>query len=598
MHTKQRRIWKLPRGTEDYWVSKDFDHVACIGSYQGTRFLMYDDYRETGFDSAKFSGNRQCDFAEAILVNRAGKQYYVIFGRVLPAFDEVKDIVVSGDGMQAAFAGRSGERWHWVLDGRIVATGNAVSKYSKFYFSPDGTRWVCSIRWDDGWHVMVDGVSYGPFEAVQYEEPDPYMDSCIQHCFSPDSRQALLAVRKGDRWLLFCEGLWHDFHSRRSALSLDELELTGGTAIDDRPDLTVTWTHSLDGSRWAAAYEVEGKWSRLMVDGYFLPQDFDWLRLNSCVLPSEFSTGNDAFFSPGGSHYACPVMMGDASCILFDGNLIPCAANDLEVRNIFWNPDGERYDYLATLRKRSFARDENGLVAGDVCMVLDGNVGPAFWELGGGLYYSPDGRHTAYVGMAMTGETECLDHMMVDGVSVYKCGFINHHDSLGFTADNKLYFISATVEETAKDCCDHFFHYGEAVSEAHDSLYACLVSPAKRRVAIFGQRAHQNRRRQDTLILDGKRYLTGATGWGQHSFSPDSRHHLWEVERKDQEWLLLDGKILFGLSQCNWGARFSSDSRYIEYVGKQGRTLRYRKLSVAKLLKRRQRSRRGKPGKR
>ena len=28
------------------------------------------------------------------------------------------------------------------------------------------------------------------------------------------------------------------------------------------------------------------------------------------------------------------------------------------------------------------------------------------------------------------------------------------------------------------------------------------------------------------------------------------------------------------------------DSHYIEYVGKQGRTLRYRKLSLARLLKR------------
>ena len=188
----------------------------------------------------------------------------------------------------------------------------------------------------------------------------------------------------------------------------------------------------------------------------------------------------------------------------------------------------------------------------------------------------------------MTGEKEGLDHMMVDGVSVHNCGFINHHDSVGFTADNKLYFISATVEDNAEEGCDSFFHYGESVSEAYYLFFDCLVSPDKRRVAIFGERERQKRRRQDTLILDGKRCPTAATGWSQHSFSPDSRHHLWEVERKGQEWLLLDGKILFGLSQCNWGARFTPDSRYIEYVCQQGRILRYRKESVTRLLKRRQ----------
>ena len=131
----------------------------------------------------------------------------------------------------------------------------------------------------------------------------------------------------------------------------------------------------------------------------------------------------------------------------------------------------------------------------------------------------------------MTGEKEGLDHMMVDGVSVHNCGFINHHDSVGFTADNKLYFISATVEDNAQDCYDSFFHYGESVSEAHYLFFDCLISPDKRRVAIFGERERQTRRRQDTLILDGKRCPTTATGWSRHSFSPDSQHHLCEVER-------------------------------------------------------------------
>ena len=388
------------------------------------------------------------------------------------------------------------------------------------------------------------------------------------------------------------------FFSRRSAGSLDEFELTGSAAIDDRAYWNVTWTHSLDGSRWAAAYEIEGKWSRLMVDGNFLPQDFDWLRLNAGAIPNKLTTGNDAFFSPGGRHYACPVMLGDASCILFDGELIPCAVNDMEVRNIFWNPDGERYNYLV-LKKCSFARDENCRVVGDVCMVLDGKVGPAFWEIDGGLYYSPDGLHTAYVGMAMTGEKEAHDHMMVDGVSIHQCGYINHHDTVGFTADNKVYFFSATAEDINDSIdCDYFFHYGESAIGPHYLFFDCLVSPDNCHIAIFSQRERHKRRQQDILILDGKRCSTAATGWSNHSFSPDSQHHLWEVERKDQEWLLLDGKTLFGLSQCNWGARFTSDSRYIEYVCRQGRTLRYRKLSVAKLLKRRRRNGRGDPGRR
>ena len=36
MNKKEQRIRKLLRGTEDYWVSQDFDHVACIGSHHGT----------------------------------------------------------------------------------------------------------------------------------------------------------------------------------------------------------------------------------------------------------------------------------------------------------------------------------------------------------------------------------------------------------------------------------------------------------------------------------------------------------------------------------------------------------------------------------
>ena len=71
MNKKEQRIRKLPQGTEDYWVSQEFDHVACIGSYQGTRFLMYDDYRETCFLNAiSGRGSRQTAVISSMSVNR------------------------------------------------------------------------------------------------------------------------------------------------------------------------------------------------------------------------------------------------------------------------------------------------------------------------------------------------------------------------------------------------------------------------------------------------------------------------------------------------------------------------------------------------
>ena len=446
---------------------------------------------------------------------------------------------------------------------------------------------MSSIRRDDGWHVLVDGCGYGPFDAVEYQAADLYWGSW-RPCFSPDSKQAFFAACKQGRWLLFVEGVWFNFTRGELGEGGEELvpieEDGGGPGREN----SIEWTQSVDGSRWVSAYTFYDQRCLLIVDGIQLPQEFDWLRLDPCKIPSELSVANNGFFSASGRHYACPVRIGDDSFLLSDGKLNPCVSKDLEARKVFWAPDGERYNYLAMHRKRSYGRKENGRTVGDVCMVLDGKAGPDFVEIGGSLYYSPDGRHTAYVGSAMTGEQVAHDHMVMDGLPIKRRSYINHHDSMGFTADNKLYFVSASAADPAQSSDgDYFFHFGEAVSEALDSIHDCMVSPDGRHVAVCGERNRKIRQQRDILILDGKPCPILATGWSHHGFSPDSRHHLWEVERNGYVWLLLDGRILFGRSKCVWGPRFTPDSRYIEYVCQQGRALRYRRVAVAKLLKRR-----------
>ena len=589
MTSFQRRLCTLPRGTRHYWISEDNKNIAYHGQQNGKKFLQWGKYRESGFDKVDFdcSISGHYDIC-AVWIRRGNQEYYVCNDQAMLAFDEVKFPAGTLDRKHFASAGRRGERWYWVLDGELLAEGMIDNKHcDQFVFSPDGKRWMYRIRLDDGWYVGVDKNSYGPFDEVAYEAPDLW-GPAFQSCFSPDSGKAFFAAKKNECWCLFCEGVWFDAGRRQRIESLTELDESRAEklAMQEAP----TWVCSLDGSRWAAACPVSTEANVLLLDGEYFPKTFERIRLNPSIAEEEFYSGNDAMFSPDGRHYACVVEYHGKSFILHDGTLKETASPELEAANIFWNPDSHRFNYLCYKSDQANQNDENHGASG-FCMVLDGKPGPEFLDLAGGLHYSRDGKHTAYVGTSMVGEPRYYDHMMLNGDSVGQFDWIDHHDHIGFVQGNRLYF--RVIKELQFRCDVNFFIFGGREMGPYRSIRDSLISPDENRMAICAElitkrkpgRRSKRLQRNIALILDRRQSTVLATGYSQQVFSPDSQHHLWEVEGKKRSQLLLDGQIAFGRSKLIWNIRFTPDSRWIEYVYESKRRLYYRKISVESLLK-------------
>ena len=586
----QQRLCTLPQGTRNYLISEDNKRIAYHGQRNGKKFLRWGKYRESGFDEIDFDCSTSGYYDIGVIwVRRGNQEYYVCNDQAMLAFDEVKFPEGTLDRKHFAYAGRRGERWYWVLDGEVVAEGMLDSKHcDQFVFSPDGKRWMYRIRQDNGWYVGVDKNSYGPFDELAYEAPDLWLHA-YQSCFSPDSGKAFFAAKKNGCWFLFCEGVWFAAGRRNSCESLAEMEgrLAETLAKIEAP----TWVCSLDGSRWAADCPVSQDVSVLLLDGEYFPKTFERIRLNPSIAEKDFDSGNDAMFSPDGRHYACVVEYHGKSFILHDGTLKETASPDLNAINIFWTPDSQRFNYLCYKRLPENQNDENPGTR-VFCLVLDGNPGPEFIDLDGGLHYSRGGGTNAYVGTGLVGEPRYYDHMMLNGDSVEQFNFIDHHDHIGFVQENCLYY--RVIKELQLRCDDEFFILGGREMGPYRFISHSLVSPDENRVAICAELIAQRKpgrrskrfQRDIALILDGRQAAVLATGYSQQVFSPDSQHHLWEVEGNKSSQLLLDGQIVFGRSKIIWNMRFTPDSRWIEYVYEARRRLYYRKISVESLLKR------------
>lgn len=262
----------------------------------------------------------------------------------------------SPDGLHLAVAGKQGDNWYVVLDGRRGEPYGRVWDDS-LRFSPDGSRLA-----------LVAGAGEQLFVAEVGKDPGRRYDAVADGSvvFSPDSKHLAYAARRGGRWVVVLDG--------EEGLSFDSV---------GRP------VFSPDGAKLAYAATRGGK-AFVFVGGAEGPA-FDTVAPNSLV------------FSPDSRRLAYVADTAGRKHVVVDGKPQPTAYPWVFADSLVFSPDGRRLAFAARRDGRAVA-------------VVDGKEGtPHDGIVPDSLRFSPDGRRFAYVAERVGGAAKETRHVVVDG---------------------------------------------------------------------------------------------------------------------------------------------------------------------------------------
>ena len=399
----------------------------------------------------------------------------------------------------------------------------AAADWARSGYTGDGRCFVwLEDRPEGGRRLVVNGTpgppfdrleSVASFEVIGEEEPEPFRLGDCLYTGDDQSRFAYVA-RRGDRFFV-------------------------GTGLEEGPEferILSSPTFSPDCRQMAYAALVDGV-ERLVLDGRVV---------------TEFQGTGDVIFSPKGDRVAYTAFRGERPdvFVVLDGVAGP--AFDLCPIMVF-SPDGTRFAYVG----RRYSGPTEDLSAMTEVLVLDGEPGPEFSEISGGMYgshivdlrftpggsgeapeldrvvFSPDGRRIAYI--ARRGDVSTL---VLDGTlgpfSVLVAAPV-------FSPDSKrvAYVIRRGRAEKYEVVVD-----GESGPEADELYGSCRFSPDSRRVAHLAGRLpgwrHPLMAPKGFLVLDGRPGPEFDEVAGPPIFGRDGGHVAF-LGRRGKKWFTVQG---------------------------------------------------------
>ncbi|MBU0609105.1 MAG: hypothetical protein KKI08_14560 [Armatimonadetes bacterium] len=330
-------------------VSPDGSRIAydaCTGEWKtGTHQVVLDGQPGPAFNSV-FNLTFSADSRHFAYGARRGEQRVVVVdGQEQGSYEGLGSgsPVLSADGAHVAWLAKQGGKWGAVVDGQAQDfTWDTVGKDTAFI--ADGSRFVyetCQGDWKTGQHfVIVGDQRYGPYLGVW-----PYV-------FAPvGSRLAFKAKHDDKMWLNVDGQEWGPYDG------------TAKTSPVFSPD-----------GRHVACHVSIGPW-----DGgaHYVIAD--------SAPQGPYSSVWELYYSPDSQHLAYVVRKDDKTSVVRDGAVV--STSDAGATNVVFSPDSQRMAY------HTVAGEWKG---GKHAVVVDGVAGEEYdWV--GGMCFSPDSKHMAYV---------------------------------------------------------------------------------------------------------------------------------------------------------------------------------------------------------
>jgi len=282
-----------------------------------------------------------------------------------------------------------------------------------------------------------------------------------------------------------------------------------------------------------------------------------WVMMQDGEPGQEFKDAGAPTFAPDGRRFAYEVLMigsGSRRAVVVDGDVDAGGEGP-----VVFSDDGEHIAY----RKK----DDQGLH-----LVVDGQVGPGFEELGDRVLFRPQTGGVGYVA-----KSDDKWHPVLDGVAGPSFDEI-HDDTLEFTADGDLVFVG-TEDEGSSVVIDGVpapdFGFVDHLVLSPDRRRLAYVAAARPRSAI-----DLRNRGSQCVVLDGepgpelRSLRQGQTpdDWAiSVAFTPDSAHLAYAAGSETGQQAFVDheqGPVYERLSEPT----FTDDGRPV-FVGARAGTL-------------------------
>ena len=477
-----------------------------------------------------------------VLLERGGKQFYVMGGKALPSYEQVKLLEITQDEKQYAFAGwRQGE-WVVCFNGEEIVTGYDILKIA---VSQTGNRFAFHVV-KNGKHFIAEPGKSGPlFDNICWRDRIFFMGrarrSYVKMIFS-----------KGGQFLAY-EGL-----KDGSRVMMLEHE-----PILSRPgkDFEISWEFSEDGSRWSCFVGEKSQGEKFFDDELDLFVDGAYQGKSS----RQGFSYNSNIFSPDATSVAYPVLVSPDEYALFhDGELYELRSPYIEL--VGWLPgnipawvgfDGEGHRFYCgpkgdPLNFRDIFTQE-ALLGPDGSYVY--KAIPLLQELEYPKMIVKNGRILRQADIFMLGGISDFG-LSSKGQLAYKFTNVDQND---INQNEYHVAIDDNIIDIIKDAYEFWW--------ANDGIRYCCGCTINDKLAI---------------LADGQ-YFGPFDDYTHAEFSNDSQHWIGVVTKDGQEIVLLDGEEIDRLDKFIFPTPdelFSPDSQFCHYHGVAGGQLVRRQIRV------------------
>jgi hypothetical protein len=348
-------------------------------------------------------------------------------------YDEVCSLTFSPSGGHLAFMARTGKTWVPVLDGKEAA--QRYEKVGRPVFSHDGQRLMFAAKRDGKWTVVADGQEIGgQYDAVEFA------------MFSPDGQRHAIVARRGGEWLVVLDGkpgqsfdiigggTFSSDGRRFTYAAADVRKGLGGNKARGRVvvdfeagpqfegNAVGSWTQNMAaGRRLEIARGYEGR-PDATIHGVGAPtcspdgsriayaahrgKDDAVVMLDGQPGPKFTSIADGPVFSGDSRHVAYVASDAGGAILVVDGERVASSVAFERVGNKIYTgggafsqtkfaPDNKRVSYVRLTNVRVESETD---VRATRQLYLDGAAVAEYDALGlWGPWFTPDGRHMAYV---------------------------------------------------------------------------------------------------------------------------------------------------------------------------------------------------------
>lgn len=498
-----------------YVVSPEGAHVAYVGM-KGTRLSV----AVNGVEGPIFDELYTPDGRSYFCPQQAGA-WNANQGSDVP-------VIFSTDGEHYAYAGRQGEEYVIIYDGKEIGRGPRTTlalNYGPLTMTPKGRQVY--------WAEMQHNPSRSSWRLVMTGKPGPWSgNQTMKPVFSPDeSRYAYTAVRTDDPnapAMFIVDGKDAGYSAYQPVFTADNsmlLAISPASASNPKPALLVNGKPVVSeiGVGKIVASPVGNRYAAFIQTGTQNYNSVFTLYIDGKPVPGAESA-QEVWFSKDGKHYAaaCTNISARSMFMVVDGKKHR-EYQGMSTEKVYWTPDGSKFIYTVTSGGRSF------LVVNEQEFPINALMGHE------PIIMPPVGNRVAFGTRDGSNRNFSL---MLDGKEVLAADVSPVDNTITFSPDGSRFaylygpvgrneITGIVLDGEAKtDIVPGYFRLWKSSLVQNKGIE---FSPDGKHYIISGTKTDT---KEYGTYIDGKLFYAASRGVFNPTFTPDSRHLLWFADEK------------------------------------------------------------------